>query len=153
MRIEHTRDFLRPLTRGSVIASLRERLLDEGASGLQETSDTVMASHLRVFGAGAADYDLSDIRFVVEGDETARKLAIAADAKVHYSPAYTARLSVPIVLAAGFAYTVSPLVLLALPVGYLLIRLSHKTELPIWFEEFAYSLEKAANVAASRDDA
>jgi hypothetical protein len=138
------RVFEHPIDSHRTLHAIEAELNALGATGLRITEREVLAGGLTVSELRSPDYDLRNIRIALDSRPATSRIDYEATAEPKYPARYLIWWLVPVLMALVYCIAVSPLVVLALPIGYLLLRLSHRTFLPLWLEELAYKVETRA---------
>jgi hypothetical protein len=143
------RNFVEGVQADRLAEVLRAELSKLGAEQVRQEGRRIFATNLRVTGSKTPTFLLQDL-VIASYDGSVGGLSYEGNALVQYSVRYYALWLVPSLLAIGYSFATSPLVLLVLPVGALLARAFLPLVLRIWFEEFFYAVELKARALQSR---
>jgi hypothetical protein len=134
----------------ALTGAVESQLRRVGTTGIEVEGLNVRVKEIRVDTLREQAFVLRGVLFSPVGSPIATELAYSADATPWYSPRFSLLLAVPVCMAVGYALTISPLVLVAVPVGFGLLLATRKASLAVWFEELALSIEKSALEAVTQ---
>jgi hypothetical protein len=141
------RDFVNPVDRAAVLQLLAVEMSKLGASSITSEDDRLFATDLRIKVARTPTVVLKEFTVTFYEGGTSG-IGFDGRAEVEYSARYFALWLLPCLLGTAYAFIVSPLVLIALPLGAVLVRALLPIGVRMWLEKWLHSIEQGARVAA-----
>jgi hypothetical protein len=139
-----SREFVEPVASEALGRAIDSELHILAATDIRREGERFVVGALNVNQSRSPTFVLENLAIVPDHSSPPGRLSYEAQVHVKYPSTYLSLWLVPCILAIGFGVTVSPYLVLLLPLAAWLVQFSYPMLLRIWFEEFAHKLERKA---------